>query len=276
MFTNKKIAFVGAGSMAKSIIKGMLKTERFLPEQIWVSNRSNENTLSALQTDFGVKITRSKAKLIQDASLIVLAVKPIDLKTTLQELNHYLTSKQVIISLAAGMSIHFIAKQLSAKRLPIVRAMPNTSATVGQSATAIASNEETTDEQLKRIATLFRSIGTVTFVPEDQLHVVTGISGSGPAYLYYLAEALQEKATQLHLNEKTANELIVQTFIGVAEMLKESKDTPKQLRLQVTSPGGTTEAGIQALINHHFKEAIYACVESAVGRSQQLESLYDR
>lgn len=259
--------------MAESIIAGIVKDELVLPEQIWVTNRSNANVLAHLHNKYGVNAVNDTASVVNDASIIIMAVKPKDIQTGIQTIAHDITENQLFISVLAGVPIAYMAEQLPID-MPIIRAMPNTSATVGQSATALAKKATVSNQHMLTAETLFTAIGSVAIVEEDELHAVTGISGSGPAYLYYLAEAFEEKALQLGLNQTVAKELIAQTFIGAADMLTQSGETAETLRHQVTSPGGTTEAGIHALQKHHFKEAAYACIDSAIEKSRELESLF--
>lgn len=273
LFEKEKIVFIGAGSMAESIIKGLLKNEILLPEQIWVTNHSDDIKLNKLKTNYSIRATRDHNELLQNATMIILAVKPKDVRESIGAIRNYLTKEQLIISIIAGVSIDFFADHLPDK-MPIIRTMPNTSAAVGYSATAIAKGSYTTDEHLIKAKELFSAIGTVTTVKEDELHTVTGISGSGPAYLYYLAEAMEEKAIEFGLHQGAARHLIIQTFLGAAEMMSRTEESPEKLRQQVTSPKGTTEAGIQALKDHHFKRAVHECISAAVHRSRELEELY--
>jgi pyrroline-5-carboxylate reductase len=175
----------------------------------------------------------------------------------------------LVISVLAGVSMNTI-ETLAKKTLAIVRAMPNTSATVGKSATAVAVNTRVSEEQIKRTKKLFGTVGLTTFVEEEQLDAVTGLSGSGPAYIYYLIEAMENSAVEVGLEKEMAQELIVQTLIGAAEMVKKSTKTSEQLRRDVTSPGGTTEAGIKVLEEKGVQEAFIACIKAATAQSKKM------
>jgi pyrroline-5-carboxylate reductase len=148
--------------------------------------------------------------------------------------------------------------------------MPNTSAAVGKSATAVAVNERVTPHQIELMKNLFGTVGLTTFVEEEQLDAVTGLSGSGPAYIYYLIEAMEKSAVEVGLDKEMASELIVQTLIGAAEMVKNSTKSSEQLRRDVTSPGGTTEAGVKVLEEHQVQQAFISCIKAATTQSKKM------
>ena len=265
----KKIAFIGAGSMAEAIISGLVTQQVIDSENIFVTNKSNDERFDYLKKQYGVTATRSLQQLLQDANLVVLAVKPKDILETMQSIKEYIHEEMLFISVVAG--VHTTSLEgIADKQVSIVRAMPNTSAAVGRSATALAANSHTDEVQLQTAITLFETIGTVSVVDEAQLDAVTGLSGSGPAYIYYLVEALEKSAEKIGLDSETAKQLILQTLIGAAEMLQKSPKTPAVLRKEVTSPGGTTEAGLKALQAHQVQEAFIACVEEATEQSRRM------
>lgn len=175
----------------------------------------------------------------------------------------------LLVSVVAGVSINNIEKIIN-REMAIIRSMPNTSATVGKSATAIAHNSVVSAEQLAVTTSLLETIGTVTLVNEEQLDAVTGLSGSGPAYIYYLVEAMERSAKEIGLEKEAAKSLILQTIIGAAEMLVQSSKTPQTLRKEVTSPGGTTEAGINVLQSREVQEALIDCIIEATQQSKRL------
>ncbi|MFB7638593.1 pyrroline-5-carboxylate reductase [Peribacillus butanolivorans] len=265
----KKIAFIGAGSMAEAIISGLVTQQVIDSENIFVTNKSNDERFDYLTKQYGVTVTRSLQQLLQDANLVVLAVKPKDILETMQSIKEYIHEEMLFISVVAG--VHTTSLEgIADKQVSIVRAMPNTSATVGRSATALAANSHTDEVQLQTAITLFETVGSVSIVEETQLDAVTGLSGSGPAYIYYLVEALEKSAESIGLDSETAKQLILQTLIGAAEMLQKSPKTPAVLRKEVTSPGGTTEAGLKALQAHQVQEAFIACVEEATEQSKRM------
>jgi pyrroline-5-carboxylate reductase len=265
----KKIVIVGAGSMAEALISGIVKNDLLDPKNIWTTNRTNEERLVTLNKQYGVQFTYDVKELFEGAEVVVLAMKPKDALQAIKQIRSHLTKQMLIISVLAGIAISAI-EELAEKPLAVARAMPNTSATVGKSATAIAVNKVVSSNQLETIKHLFGTVGLTTFVPEDQLDAVTGLSGSGPAYIYYLVEAMENSAVEIGLERQMAKELIVQTLIGAAEMLKSTTKPSKQLRQEVTSPGGTTEAGIQILEEHKVQHAFISCIKAAAIQSKKM------
>ncbi len=273
MFSKDKIVFVGAGPMAEAIIAGLVNNRLVSSEQIWVTNYSDNQRLAKLEEKYLIQTTRDYHVLFEGSTIIILAMKPKDVADSLLSIGSYVNESHLLLSVLAGVSLDYFEKTLN-KPIPVIRAMPNTSATVSQSATAITVGKYSNEKHVQRAQTLFTSIGMVEIVAEEELHAVTGISGSGPAYLYYVAEALEEAANKQGLSEEVARKLVIQTFIGVANMLHQTTEPPSLLRKNIMSPGGTTEAGINALDNHQFKQAIHDCVEAAVKKSQELEAKY--
>ncbi|WP_026558905.1 pyrroline-5-carboxylate reductase [Bacillus sp. J37] len=267
-----KIGFIGAGSMAEAMVAGLIKGKVFTAGQIIVANRSNSARLHEFSQKYGVETTHDKQKLVKDASIIVLAMKPKDVKAGLDGVQH-LIDKQVIVSVLAGISIDTIENILG-KEAAIVRAMPNTSAAILKSATAIAGSQNVTPNQMTKCKTLFEAIGICKIVEEKQLDAVTGLSGSGPAYIYYLVEAMEKAAVDVGLDPFVARDLIVQTLLGASEMIAVSDKHPSQLRKEVTSPNGTTEAGISILKERQVEDAFISCIRRATERSEELKSMF--
>lgn len=265
----KKIAIVGAGSMAEALISGMINNQFINNKNISVTNRSDSKKLQQLESKYSITTTYNLKELFQDSDVVILAVKPKDAGAALTSIRPYLTSKTLLISVLAGVSIQTL-EQLAGKKLAIVRAMPNTSATIGKSATALAYNQAMSQHQMELVEKLFATIGLTRFVEESHLDAVTGLSGSGPAYFYYLVEAMEKSAAEIGLDSKLAKELIIQTLLGTAEMLKNSEKPSEQLRHEVTSPGGTTEAGIRVLEHHQVQEAFIDCIKEATQQSKRL------
>lgn len=265
----QNISFLGAGSIAEAIIGGLLHANVVKGEQITVSNRSNETRLQELHQKYGVKGTHNKKELLTDTNILFLAMKPKDIAEALIPFKEYIHHNVLIISLLAGVSTHSI-KNLLQKDVPIIRAMPNTSAAILKSATAISPSKHATKEHIQTAISLFETIGLVSVVEEEDMHAVTALSGSGPAYIYYVVEAMEEAAKKIGLKEDVAKSLILQTMIGAAEMLKASEKHPSILRKEITSPGGTTEAGIEVLQEHKFQQALISCITQAAQRSHNL------
>lgn len=270
----KKLAVIGAGSMAEALISGIIRNQLLDSRSIWVTNKTNQLKLNSLQSKYGVSITYQLSELFHGAEIVILAMKPKDAVEAITQIKDYLTKDMLIISVLAGISINTI-ERLSEKSLAIVRAMPNTSAAVGKSATALAVNSKVSDAQMKLVKKMFATVGLTTIVEENQLDAVTGLSGSGPAYIYYLAEAMEKSATDIGLEKGMAKQLIVQTLIGAAEMLAKSAKEPQQLRKEVTSPGGTTEAGIKILEAYEVQHAFIDCIKEATAQSKRLGQTFN-
>lgn len=262
-----KIVFIGAGSMAEAMIGGWVKKGNVTPQSIYVTNRSDYSRLIDLQNLYGVQILEKIAD-IADANIIILAMKPKDVVAAMDNIAPYIDDKTAVVSVLAGIPIATIEKGLYAR--PIARVMPNTSATIGMSASGIAFNDRVTPDLKKRLIDLMKAIGIVVEVEEDQLHAVTALSGSGPAYIYYLLEAFEQIGTQFGLEQHVVRQLMVETIAGAAAMVKSTEEEPSVLRNKVTSPNGTTEAGIRALEANNFAQVIAACVQSAEARSREL------
>lgn len=267
----KKVAFVGAGSMAEAIMAGMVNKEFLSSEQIFVTNKENEDRLKELATKYDVKTSQDKVTVLRDADIVMFATKPYDLESAINDVKEYVTENQLIISVIAGISTDFIKGKIG-KDVAVIRSMPNTSATIGYSATAIAKGQFATDKDIALAEALFAAIGTVSVVEEDQMHIVTGISGSGPAYLYYLVEAMEQAAMDHGLDQVTAKQLITQTVIGAGHMLEQATEPVATLRENVTSPNGTTAAGLDTLMSYDFAKAVESCVANATKRSRELGS----
>ncbi|QKE09045.1 pyrroline-5-carboxylate reductase ProI [Bacillus cereus] len=265
----QNISFLGAGSIAEAIIGGLLHANVVKGEQITVSNRSNETRLQEIHNKYGVKGTHNKKELLTNTNILFLAMKPKDVAEALTPFKEDIHNNLLIVSLLAGVSTHSI-RDLLQKDVPIIRAMPNTSAAILKSATAISPSKHATAEHIQTAIALFETIGLVSVVEEEDMHAVTALSGSGPAYIYYVVEAMEAAAKKIGLKEDVAKSLILQTMIGAAEMLKASEKHPSILRKEITSPGGTTEAGIEVLQEHKFQQALISCITQAAQRSHNL------
>ncbi|MCL6572114.1 MAG: pyrroline-5-carboxylate reductase [Bacillus sp. (in: Bacteria)] len=265
----KKIAIVGAGSMAEAFISGILENDLFDRKNVWVTNNSNEIRLNNLRDHYGVHGTYDLKALFEGADIVMLAMKPKDAAAAIQSIREHLTEQMLVVSVLAGVSMSTI-ETLARIPLALVRSMPNTSAAVGKSATAVAVNQRVTSQQIETTKNLFETVGLTSFVKEEQLDAVTGLSGSGPAYIYYLIEAMEKSAVEVGLEKEMASALIVQTLLGAAEMVKKSSKSSAQLRKEVTSPGGTTEAGIRVLEEHGVQQAFISCIKTATAQSKKM------
>lgn len=269
MLTGKRIGFLGAGSIAESLVRGMLDAGVVRPEQILVSNRSDRDRLEALARTYGVGIAQTKRKLVAACDIVVLACKPKDMAELLAEVGEKSRPGQIFLSLAAGISTRFIEERVS-EGVEVVRSMPNTSCQVGESATAISAGQSTTAESMGLIRAILGSVGQVYEVPEEQMDAVTGLSGSGPAYVYFIIEAMVQAGQNVGLPFDTARSLAIQTLKGAAKMLEETGEDPAVLRERVTSPNGTTYHGLQVLNQAGFSQALVRAIGRATERSREM------
>ncbi len=260
------LAILGGGKMGEAILAGLLRGER-TADDIVICERHPERG-AYLSATYGVKnVLVSEA--ISVAQTIVVAVKPQDLESVLAQMKPYLDGSQLVISVAAGISAARIEAALPAGTA-VVRCMPNTPALVDEAMTAIAAGTHAGAEHLALAETLLHSVGQVVRVPESQLDAVTALSGSGPAYFFFLVEAMIDAGILLGLPRELAAQLIVQTAVGAAVMLRDSGEHPVQLREAVSSPGGTTIAAIRQLEEHGVRAALLAAIEAARDRSVEL------
>ncbi len=275
----QRIFCVGAGAMSEAMIKGVLEARLLPAHQITICNRSKSARLDELHQRYGVEISQDKAAECAQADLLLLAMKPFDLVTALQDVVPYLTPEQLVISVAAGVSTQTI-EECTGKAIPVIRAMPNTSSSVQASATALCAGRWATPEHVALAQQLFSAIGISVLVDEALMNAVTGLSGTGPAYFYYVAEALLAGGQACGLPAETCRTLLVQTLYGTARMLQETGKDPAELRRQVTSPNGTTMAGIAVLDQGDSKQAFQQAVQAATQRAEamglQVEGVFAR
>jgi pyrroline-5-carboxylate reductase len=265
----KKIAFLGAGSLAESLIRGLLTEGNVLAEEMYVMNRSNQERLQQLVETYGVVPFQEKREAVRQADVLVIAVKPNDVVSLLQEIAADVKENQVVVSFAAGVTIETIENQLG-KNISVVRAMPNTSCAVLQSATAVSFSSGC-DENAKQLAIeLLSAVGTVSVIEESLMDAVTGLSGSGPAFFYYIVEAMLEAGVMLGMPEEIAKTLVVQTIYGAGCMLMKTGLPPAELRRQITSPNGTTQAGLEVLRTGEVNEWMIRAILRAAERSREL------
>lgn len=274
-----KLAFIGGGNMAYAIISGLV-TQGLSKESITVSEpwEVNRNKVAAL----GVPTTTDNVAAARDADIVVIAVKPQVCKTVCEEMRSvwgHRSSLPIILSVAAGITLGSLKAWTATddgKTAPTVRAMPNTPALVGEGAVGLFASDDVTDEHKKRLDTLLRTIAkAVEWVDKEELlDVVTGISGSGPAYFFAIVEHLIASGTALGLPEDVATRLATQTCAGAGKMLVDSADPPSQLRTSVTSPNGTTHAALETFKKLNLDKVIDAGVKAAAERGAELgESL---
>ncbi len=260
-----QIAFIGAGNMAKALIQGLIDAGT-KPADLRASDISDAQL--APLAERGVRTSQDNQLTIDGADLIVLAVKPQVLAEILSPLRVELN--QVLISIAAGIDIKTLAAASSSAQ-PIVRCMPNTPALVGQGMAALFATDQVSANQRQKAEAVLRAVGEVVWIDhESQLDAVTAVSGSGPAYFFYLMEAMVNAGEQLGLSRDIATQLTLQTALGAATLAKGSDDSPATLRVNVTSPGGTTERALNLLNEADVANAIVRALQGAAERSAEL------
>jgi pyrroline-5-carboxylate reductase len=258
-----KLAILGGGKMGEALLAGLLR-DVLTPSEVLIVEK-DEKRATYLEHKYGVAIGDLGGA--AEASTVLLAVKPYDVEALLGQLP--LGPTNMVISIAAGVSSARIEHALPAP-VPVVRCMPNTPALVGQGVTAISAGRHATEEHLSAAEVLLGAVGTVVRVPEAQLDAVTALSGSGPAYFFLVVEALIDAGVAAGLQRALAADLVVQTALGSATMLAETGEHPVALREAVSSPGGTTVAGIGQLEAHGIRAAFADAVEAAARRSKEL------
>ena len=260
------LAILGGGKIGEALLSGLLRGER-TSDDIVVSEKGSDRA-AYLTATHGVKIV-GVVEALSVATTVIIAVKPQDIDALLREMRPAVRSSHVIVSVAAGVTTARIEAALEGD-VSVVRCMPNTPALVDEAMTAVSAGAHATNEHLAIAEAVLGTVGKVVRVPESQLDAVTALSGSGPAYFFFLVEAMIDAGILLGLPRALAADLIVQTAIGSAVMLRDSGEHPVQLREAVTSPGGTTIAAIRELEIHGVRAAMLAAIEAACKRSEAL------
>ena len=263
----KKIAFIGSGHMAEAMIGGLLAAGVCDSDALWASDPVTARR-DRLKSLFSIRVGAENRQAVTWADIVILAVKPQSLPTVLSEIGADL-NRVLVISIAAGVTIQSIARQAS-PGTRIIRAMPNTPALVREGITALAWDEEVREEDSLVARTIFEAVGRVIPVEERLMDAVTGLSGSGPAYVFLVLEALADGGVKMGLPRQTAELLAVQTVLGAARMVLETGTHPATLKDRVASPGGTTIAGLHQLEQGKFRATLMGAVEAATKRSQEL------
>jgi pyrroline-5-carboxylate reductase len=284
---NKTIAFIGAGNMAEALIRGLLETKA----GHIIATDVRAERLEQLRCAYNIEISTDNAAAAAKADIIVLAVKPQQMTNALGGLKSvvgrvpsrggiietraasgdaaYKKSSQLIVSIAAGVTTARIERELGGEPR-VVRSMPNTPALVGAGATAVCKGRFATEADLDTAETILKAVGIVVRTDEQHLDAVTALSGSGPAYIFYMAEAMIAAGIEAGLPADVAKRLAVQTVFGAGKLLAESGESPEQLRKKVTSPGGTTEAALKVKMERGFAKIVADAMHAAARRSREL------
>jgi pyrroline-5-carboxylate reductase len=261
------IAIIGAGQMAEALIGGWIGAKIVDPSAVWATDVSQDR-LASLRERFGIRVGSSNSDAVTWADVVLLAVKPQVMEAVLKEVGGLLAGR-LVISIAAGIRIDWI-RERSSPRTQVIRVMPNTPALVKAGMSALAIGHGVTDSEVALGTRLFEAVGKTVQVEERMMDAVTGLSGSGPAYVFLAIEALADGGVNMGLPRATAQLLAAQTVLGAAKMVVETGEHPARLKDQVTSPGGTTIAGLQQLERGRLRATFMAAVEAATLRSKEL------
>lgn len=261
-----KIGFIGAGNMASALLRGLQRSETLDLTEIRISSSDGASAARLAEATGGQAVSNREAA--RDSEVVILCVKPAQAHEVLEQIYRDLSS-QTFVSIVAGLSIAQIQKVLGSK-LTIARAMPNTPLLVGQGCTSLAFGSETPEETKDLVESLFRAAGKTFRLPETQFDTITALSGSGPAYFFLVVEALVDAAVAQGLPRPMAHAVAVQTALGAASLLDQSDDPPAELRARVTSPKGTTAAGLLALEEGRIRFTLARALQTSAERSRQL------
>jgi pyrroline-5-carboxylate reductase len=263
----KKIGFIGAGRMGSALIGSILEKRIVSSENLWVCDKVPEKI--PFFSKRGVNTSVKIKPMIKRVDVIFIAVKPQDISEVLENLKNEIRSSQLIVSIVAGITTSYIRQKLSAE-IPVVRVMPNAPALIGEGISAISPSRGTNMENIRIVKEILGAAGEIIEVPEQLQDAVTGLSGSGPAYVYTLLEGLVEGGIKAGLSKEVASRLAIQTTLGAAKMAKESRISLDELRSSVVSPGGTTTEGLKVLEKRGFKSCLIQAVIRGTERAREL------
>jgi pyrroline-5-carboxylate reductase len=275
MKTNLRTGFIGGGNMAEAIIKGIRgqgsgvsRGEVTSPvHKGLLVSEPREDRRQYLEKTYGVETTASNKQIVTSCDIIILAVKPQNMDTVIEEISGALTGDKTVVSIAAGITLEYLSSRLKTKKL--VRVMPNTPALVQKGMSVMSLCECFSDRDIDVVREIFMSVGEVLTMPEKYMNAVTAVSGSGPAFIAYFIEAIIEGGIKMGLNKDDAFTLAVQTAVGTAHLL-DTGMSPSKLREMVTSPGGTTAAGLRAFEEKKFKDIVSFAIEAAKNRADEM------
>jgi pyrroline-5-carboxylate reductase len=264
----RRVAFLGGGKMGEALVSGLIRSGGRNPDEIMVSARREERARELAERN-GVAATLSNPEAVEWAETVVLTVKPQDIEALLGQVAEHVTSEHLVVSFAAGVRTSFVEKHL-ASTVPVVRVMSNVAVLVDEAMSVVSPGSHAEDKHLAVAEELLGYVGEVIRLPEVHLDAITATSGSGPAYFFLLAEAMIEACILLGLSRDVATELIIQTMLGSAKMLRDTGKHPVELREMVTSPGGTTIAAIRHLEEAGVRAAFLNAIDAARHRSAEL------
>ena len=263
-----KLGFIGCGNMAQAMITGILKQNVVSPDELIVSNPHEEKT-AKLKEQFGILTTTDNKKTAKEAEIVVLAVKPQVYPEVIKEIRDEVSSEQIIVTIAAGVSMEAAERQFG-KEVKIVRVMPNTPALVGEGMSGLCCNEYVTEEEFDLVHKIFESFGKAEKITENLMDAVVGVSGSGPAYVYMFIEAMADAAVADGMPRKQAYKFAAQSVLGAAKMVLETGEHPGVLKDAVCSPGGTTIAAVAELEKNGLRSAVIEAQRACVQKSKDM------
>jgi len=266
---DKELGLIGVGNMGTALLKGVLSSNTIDKEKTIIYDVREEVIKNRIQ-DFNVKAVSSNTELVQQVKFIIIAVKPQNIDSVLEEIGPKLSEDQILISIAAGVTLDYIKKFIG-KNIGLVRVMPNTPALVGEGASAIAHNKNVTENDLKYVKKILNSVGKVVELEEKHIDAVTGLSGSGPAYVFIIIEALADGGVKMGLPRNIALKLAAQTVLGAAKMVIETGMHPGELKDMVASPGGTTITALHELEKGNLRATLISAVEAATLKSKSMK-----
>jgi pyrroline-5-carboxylate reductase len=262
------IGFIGLGNMAKAMIGGILKKQIVSAEDI-IGSAATKETCDRVSATFGIGTRDSNRKVVKDADVIILAVKPQYFSQVIAEIMDEVDETKLVISIAAGKKIKWIESAFE-KKIRLIRAMPNTPALVGAGCTAVCRNEKVSDEELAFAMSIFESFGKASVVNENLMDVVGGVSGSSPAYAFMFIEAMADAAVEGGMPRQQAYQFAAQSLLGSAKMVLETGSHPGELKDMVCSPGGTTIAAVRVLEEKGFRGAVIDAIKACIDKTKQL------
>ena len=262
-----KIGFIGGGKMATAIMKGIINSNWCEAKNIFVSDK-NEDALKILEKDYAVQTTLNNIDVVKNSKIILFAVKPFVLRDVLVEIKPYLTNEHIIFSIAAGISIKTMEEIVG--EIPVVRIMPNTPALVNEGMSAICRGNFARDEHSKIALEIFKSVGKVVESDEKYIDIITAISGSGPAFYYYIIDKMAKAGEKLGLDYQTCLKLSAQTAYGAAKMIMDTDVSPEQLIVNVTTPGGCTAVGNEVLKEQEISKILFDTIEKTAQKAYEL------
>ena len=265
---NLKIGFIGAGNMAAALIKGLIQSGTYKKNQLFASDM-DKHVLKSVSDRFGIKCYPANIELVREVSTLVLSVKPLNVREVLEDIKADIRDDHLIISIAAGISIKMIETVIR-KNIPFIRVMPNTPALVLKGASALSAGKYAAPEHMEIAMKIFGAVGETVVVEETMMDAVTALSGSGPGYIFRIMECMVDAGVSSGLERGISRNLVIQTFLGAANLAKDSDLSISRLREMVTSPGGTTEAGLAVFDRMGLKEMILKTVEAACKKSVEL------